>query len=315
MIIVRDIIDRIHSALGTNDRAVVFERLSDAVEALANKSDWSPLVGYLDVCVTDRCVVLPREVETVLGLNIGGTPTYARDKWFEFHLNGPGSECDGPSGFRWDDRGLVPVVRNPETPARLYAVLQEGSDENVPLRVFGYDADGLWIRSKEGGTWRDGFLVPTLADFVVPDASAPLVSRVTRIQKGASNGHIKLLAHDDSEGGQPLLIGHYQADETDPQYRQIRLPGHASWVRVLFRKHNTPVRHLDDSIPLHSRLAVILMTKALHYYETDRFIEARQYEAAAVKYLEEEQRTSNILSSTGPQIMGLSQRIFDEHLD
>lgn len=313
MIVVRDIFKRVASALGTTDKEVIFELLSDAVEALANKSDWSPLIGYADICVTDKCVVLPREIETILALNIGGTPSFPRDRWFEFHLNGPGSEDNQTCGYYWDDRGHVPTVRNPGTPARLYAVLQEDSDEDTELRVYGYDADGLWIRSKEGDEWRDGYRVPTNADWVVPDSTAPLVSRITRVRKGVSNGHIQLLAHDET-AEYPILIGHYQADEINPEYRQIMLARTASWVRIMYRKRTSMVTSMDDAIPLHSRLAIILMARAIHYYDTDRFVDARQYEAAAVRYLEEEQRTNGVPGSVGPQISGATNLI-DEHLE
>lgn len=314
MIVVRDIIERAYIALGTTDQQVVFEQLSDAVEALANKSDWSPLIGYADICVDGISITLPREIETVLAVNLGGQPSFARDRWFEFHLNGPGTETNGPSGYRWDDRGQSPVVRNPDGPSLLFALVAQDEDVNVPLRVFGFDEKGAWIRSKEGNVWRDGFLVPTLPRYTVPNAEAPLISRITRVQKGISVGQIKLLAHDSNDD--PILIGEYQPDEVNPSYRRILVPPNTSqWARLLYRKRTHVIRSLDDAIPLHSRLALILMLKALHYYETDRLIDARQFEAAAVGYLEEEQRSSTVPASSGPQITGLNQIFGGESLD
>src|SRR5438128_2452721 len=101
---VRDLLDDAKDILGTCDQATVFARLTDAIEVLANKGQWDPLLAYLSTNVTDNVLVtLPEQVEVPLRINIDGHPAFARDRLFEFTLNGPGS---GPLvSWTWADFG------------------------------------------------------------------------------------------------------------------------------------------------------------------------------------------------------------------
>ena len=129
---VRDIWTEAREILGTCAENVLLRKISIAVEVLANSGDFDPLIGYLDICVQGGIVTLPREVETLLKVNIGGKPTLARDQLYNFHLNGPG-DCLCQCDYSWQDLGQVPCYRELVQPSKLVAFVQNQEDEGKDL--------------------------------------------------------------------------------------------------------------------------------------------------------------------------------------
>ena len=61
------------------DEATIFARLSDAVRLLSNKGLSDIQLGEIEACVCSGCVTLPRDVGTVLGIDVCGNPTLIQD--------------------------------------------------------------------------------------------------------------------------------------------------------------------------------------------------------------------------------------------
>lgn len=174
--IVSDILDDCKKLIGECSDEEVFERLTEAIEILAKKSQWNPTVGFVDICAFSDCktIALPRDVETPLAVNVGGQPRYFRDRWYEFHLNGSGSF--DTTSWTWDDQGEFPIAMDIIKASRLVAVADLKTDVDKTIRVFGFDKNGKWVRTQEpDGTWLDGFAYPVniLSDFpsgiITPD--------------------------------------------------------------------------------------------------------------------------------------------------
>ena len=162
--LVRDIFAEAAKILGFCDEQEVFGRIEDAITVLANKGDWNPLIGLLDICACSdgNTLTLPREVDNPLAVNVNGHPLYFRNRWYEFHLNGEGSfSKEKNCGFTWDDSGFVPVFMDIIQPAYLLGLADLKTDKNKVLRIFGFDLHGKWIRTQEpDGKWFDGFVLP-----------------------------------------------------------------------------------------------------------------------------------------------------------
>jgi hypothetical protein len=103
-IIVADIYNEACNIVGPIGRENVFDAITDAIEVLGNEAHWDSTIGYADLVKMDNherinfkgskgdgLFCLPRMVEAVLGMNICGRTAMPRNKWHEFHLNGPGS--------------------------------------------------------------------------------------------------------------------------------------------------------------------------------------------------------------------------------
>jgi hypothetical protein len=273
------------------DETLLFEKIGDAVELLANKGEVDPLTGYLDICAdSSQCITLPREVETVLAVNMDGHPTIGRNPLHTFHLNGPG---DFLTVWRsWTDVGNFPTYRDLPCPGKLVAYLDNVADEGKELRVFGHDDQNRPLRTLQNGVWSDGYIVPTIFGFALPDVGAPVISRISAVVKANTVGDIRLSSFDNSatvNSTTGTLLGIYEPNETKPLYRRIKLWRNACWVRIAYRKRTYRIFSQHDRILLHSRLALVLAMRAIRFYDDTDISNATTYEAHAVRILTEKE--------------------------
>ncbi len=299
MIQVADIYDeakKIVGVEGDND-AFLFRRITDAVELLANKGDFDPLLGVLDIGVHDRLVTLPPEVETILGMNICGRPALARDAMFRFHLNGLGDRHNalglrGWRQFEFEDLGDFPTYRELMTPSKLIVYCSNTEDEGKQFWVYGFDAQGNTIRTKVGDVWRDGAPITVVTAYMILPEDAPVFARITGIQKESFVGACRLSTIDVSTMTGTLL-GVYQWNDTLPRFRRIRISHCAPWVRIMFRRSTFKITSIYDFIPLGNTQALIMMLRAIRNYDSPGGIaEAEAQEATALRWLSEQQHTS-----------------------
>lgn len=298
MFLVSDVWDEAKVIFGHCNEPRLFRQISDAIHLLANKGEIDPLVGFVDICVSNGCITLPREVETVLAVNIGGQPSLGHDELFSFHLNGPG-DCGCSCSFDWFNTGSFPTYRDLPCPARLIAFLDSAEDEGVEVRVFGFDDQNRPLRTFRNGEWTDGLLVPTIFGYALPSSEDPKVSRITDIVKGRSAANIRLSSFDGSTSSGTLL-GIYEPDETRPRYRRIRISPGSDWVRIMYRKRTSDVRSLYDRVLIHNRMALLLAMRAVKKYEENDLGSAIGFEAQAARLLTE--RESVLTSPVGNPI-------------
>lgn len=305
MILVKDIHEEIQRVIGSCDDETYFARLTEAQELLANLSNWDPLVGSMDICTCERVVVLPDDVEMPLAINIGGRPADFRNKWFEFHLNGPGSDCCAMGcGWNWADTGEHPTYRTIKNSSTLYAYSDLDEGLSTSIRVFGYDKCDKWIMTEDcDGKLVDGFEVPVLFGLGAGIPVPQQVKRITRILKPITRGFVKLVALE-SGSNHSTLLGYYRPSEQTPNYRRIVLNGaynicrwldtcapQMSWVRMKFRKKTYKINSMDDLIYLNSVTAIKMAVQAIKKYENDLIDEYTKYKKEAKIALMEEQKT------------------------
>lgn len=276
------------------DEPLLFERIGDAIELLSIKGEFDPLLGYVDICVIDQCITLPREVEQVLAINLDGRPMLGKNPFHTFHLNGPGDFLN--DRFSWTDVGQFPTYRDLPCPGKLIAFLDSPEDSGKELRVFGFDDQNRPLRTKVGETWEDGLLVPTIFGYALPAASDPVVSRIQHIVKDPTVADVRLSSFDNSacsgnQSASGTLLGIFEPEETIPLFRRIKLGYRAKWARVAYRKKTFRVSSLNDRILLHSRLALILAMKAVQFYHDSDIANAATYEAHAVRILTEKEQS------------------------
>lgn len=295
-----EIFDEAKKIVGSCDDTKLFRWIGDAVSLIANKADLEGWKGFLDICSSGcscreldsicnspagcgrRCITLPREVETVIGVNIGGQPAMGYNQLFEFHLNGPGS-CRTVCEWKWQDQGNYHCTfRDLIRPSKLVAYLSTEADNGKSLVVFGYDDKGNVLRRQEGGQWLNGYRVPTIFGVAVPDEGAPKVARITGVFKDRTVGNIRLSTIDDS-GATGVLLGLYEPDETTPQYRRIQLNRSCNWARIAYIKTNPTFFSIYDHIPLKSRIALLMGVQARKHYSDRAYDLAHSCEADAAR--------------------------------
>lgn len=315
VLIVADIYDRAADIVGPVGRQKLFDRINDAIELLSHKSKWDSCLGWVDVWKACNCdslyltkptglcnghgfFVLPRFVKTVEALNWCGEPTIPRNQWFEYHLNGPGSEKRSNCGT-WTDFGTTCIINflplDPDTkrvsPTSIMAVPDSMLDEDHVIRAYGRE----WKDGKEVEVWRGGekgWLVPCKSDdYTLPDGS-PEFTHIDRFQRQSnSQGFIRIIGAPRPEGMDELLLAYLYPDELDPSYKIIQVQScRSSKVRIRYRKRTSKISSLDDVINLRSRLAI---EKALKSIVAKDLNEAMLLEEQAVRILTDEQKASN----------------------
>jgi hypothetical protein len=280
-----DCFDEAKKIVGSCSDTLLFRQLSDAVTLIANKGDFEGWKGFIDICTTNcgTCVTLPREVETVIAVNIGGHPTLALSSLFNFHLNGPG-DCRTPCGWAWQDQGNNHATyKDLATPSKLVAYLSSSADNGKGLIVHGFDDSGNRLRYSEAGEWKDGYQVPTLYGYAIPEVDAPLIARIDWIEKDETVGPIRLSTIDDSGPTSGQLLGVYEPDETIPQYRRIKLGKCCDWVRIAYRRTTPIFTSKYDRVPLKSRIAFLNAVRATKYYFDADLALAHAYEVDAAR--------------------------------
>lgn len=300
--LVKEIFNEAKKIFGHCDLPILLRWISDSVLLLADKGETDLLVGYLDICVVGNCVTLPREVETILAVNICGHPTISRDALFSFHINGPGDGCS--CGYTWADQGNHFTYRDIQCPSKLIAFLDSAEDQGKMLRVFGFDNQNRPLQTKIGDRWEEGLRVPMVYGYALPSSSDPYVSRITGIEKDITVANVRLSSFDNAAnmaGGSGTLLGVFEPDETFPRYRRIKLGHCGGWVRICYRRKSYELRSLEDRIFLTSRLALLMSMRAVKAYGDGDVQNGNAYEANAARMLTEREN-----SLTGPARMPIS---------
>lgn len=299
----------VKAVLGKCEDAALFRRLTDAVRLASGQSkanDWN--IATMDLCVCDGCVTLPADVGTILAVNNGGRPTLIRDQWFQFHINGSGSQDWVPWGYT-DELGPVVTFKDPSLPVRFVAVVEDPLDTGKNLRVFGWDDNGKRIYTEgAGGILEDGIVVPTAYGFSTVNPDAPAMARIDRIQKDLTNGFIRLMAIEEDEDTVHTQIGYYMPWETVPSYRRIRVPDR-SWIRIKYKRRDIEVRGSGDWINIDNREALLLLVKAVKFRMDNQLEAARNYELEGMRLL------SNEAEALRPSAISPPQVIFNDYKD
>lgn len=303
MLTVGEIYEEIQRVLGTCDATETYAKINEAIEELANLGNWDPMVIYMDICTNGCEVTLPDDIEVPLAINVGGRPTDFRNKWFEFHLNGPGTECcKAGCAYSWTDKGEFPTFRDPVRPSQIAAYPEGNEESGVSVRVYGYDECDKWIMTPDcNNVLQDGFDVPVMYGLGSGMTTQQKVKRITRVSKPVTGSFIKLVALDPGTCSGGTLLGLFRPTITEPSFRRITLSGAGTgglagnccttWARMRARRKTFKVSQLSDSIPLHSVTALKMMAQAIKKYEADLLTEYAQYFAAAKAALDREQKS------------------------
>lgn len=318
MIIVSEIAEEVRRVLGQCDDQELYARLNEAIHELSAEGNWNPAVGIMDICTSGCDITLPDDVEVPLAINVGGVPAEFRNKWFQYHLNGPGSQCcSSTCSFSWTDQGEFPTFRDPVKPSLVAAYPERAEEAGINIRVYGYDVNDKWIMSEDcNGTLEDGFLVPVMFGMGSGMTTGVKVKRITRVSKPLTNGFVKLVALDPGSHDGGTLLGLFRPSDTNPHFRRITVSGAGckdlcgctttkTWVRMQYSRRNVKINSMDDPIFLHSPTAIKQMVQAIKKYEADLGDESEKYRLLAKASLMRQQKRQN-----GPNQIKI---VFDRH--
>jgi hypothetical protein len=308
-VFVSDIYPEAKRAFAGCEETEVLRRLTDAVSLLANAGILDVNLGEAQICSCDGCVTLPRDVGTVLGIDVCGQPTLLQDQWFKYHINGPGAQ--GGCGVI-TEMGQVCTYKDPSEPAYLIAEVTSAADNNKKLRVFATDVAGKKIFTPgPNGVLQEGFLVPMIFGFAKPAPGVPPLGTIYRISRDETKDFVKLIAIRASDGVSQTQIGLYEPSETLPTYRRIKVP-HKSAVMVKYRKANLELRTQRDWINLDNRQALYLACRAIKFQNDDKFGQADAAQAQAIRILNDEAAAK---LPSGPRVAQIINSVYQDNDD
>lgn len=298
---VKPVIARVLGVCLTDPR--IAQYTNEAEERLMPKGKWVGTFVRLRLCLSESCVTLPRQVETVEAWALCNTPFPLRDKMYEFVANGPGQRrSDLGAASNMIDRGTACVFREMSTQTsfvNVQASVAESASARILLR--GYDENKSWVRTQDppaSGIWIDGEYV---AINTTGTRSVNKFTSLTEVVKPVTNGPVNLMEWPAALGSNLQTIASYESDETLPIYRRYLIPGlgqtgacdgHSccddKTVTLLVKLRHIPVVNDNDFLVLQSVSAIKLMVMAILKEERNVWQEAAMYEAKAVQELENE---------------------------
>lgn len=213
-IIAADIYDSASEIFGPIGRPKLFDRITNAIDILGNKSNWDSKIHAVDIYTTDRSkeinvcgskghgyFVLPRFVEAPVSINFHSSPQMPRNRWFEFHLNGVG-ESNYASGLKWDDAGETCIItelpREEKTgkiiPVKVIAIPQNEADDGKEVWIYGIErlSSGREVEIFRNG--KPGWQCPCKYSKRDPGRDAPDIVRIDRIRREQTTGFVEFVA-------------------------------------------------------------------------------------------------------------------------
>jgi general stress protein 26 len=175
---------RTPSVLGTcpEDTRIV-QWANSAQERLLNCGRWWGTVVRAKFCVSDGCLVWPREVATIERINLCGTPISSNNLWYEFtqYVNPYCEDCCWRTDPRLVDLSNTPTVNEIDAGKKVVALATHADDVGKYIIVQGTDENNAWVRTADGTEEIDGekialALTPTVNEI---DAGKKVVALAT----------------------------------------------------------------------------------------------------------------------------------------
>lgn len=203
---------------------------------------WWGSVQLARFCVSNSCVVLPRDVALIEAAQFNNGPTQLQNLYYQFvrpHADyrgcGPSlgvGSCRCGCGCNYvtniQDRDTVCSFRTTlNARCKLRTYITSNADIGKTVIYQGYDTNGTWVRTEDS----DGNVID--GEEVV--LASPFVDTETIWAKGSPQAVIKeqteynvRLFSVDQDSSTEIQLGNYQPTELTPTYRRMYVPGGGS---------------------------------------------------------------------------------------
>lgn len=282
-----------------------FESLvNSATRQLMTRGNWWGTVQPIRGCVYDGCVVWPRQVGSVLAMNVCGHPTMPANRWYDF-MQWDGLCSDWATAFnrRWrgnlgrgvsiNDRTMPvfnPIPCGQDRLIRIY--IDNPEDVGKTIRIYGIDGNGQALTSeRDDGTVQDGVVLTLALPYVEP---AFFFRRIDRVVKDQTLSRIRVYQLDTNSVHYDMAI--YEASETSPDYFRTRVHVRNStgtcptMITALVKLAFIPVHFNDDLVLIENVDALRDMVMSIKLKENGDIVGSRAAEQSAFRELNYELR-------------------------
>lgn len=282
MIVVSQVFNQVGRVLGTCDDSYCYDVLTRAVELLANKPTktnvlWDPMLIYVDIpMVNGYYVCLPPHIEKPIKININRQPSFSRNQFYEFSLNGPGT-ADPESGWSWQDRGWRCLqLPWPPSPNVFLIASTSPNDYNTPVlvNIINADQSTTWVTVNVG-------IPSTVQASGILEVSKPVTQGTLQFYYGPNVIPSNLLAN-------------WAPSVLYPEFEWIKLSQTGVSCKMLARRRTYILSEPTDVIPLSNRQAIITACIAIKAYDTLNWDDGATAEQNAFRFLDEDQAARNL---------------------
>lgn len=290
----RPTISRVTQSQFPPESDAVRDRINEAQQRLIFRGKWPGLEARYAFCTYEGCIVLPRELDAVLGFDVDKTPRQINSGWYEFLETGPG--ITGRMG--WSDaidRGSTVTFNSICTPSliRVYSDALEATGSQILIkgfnqygnRVMTYDVNGNLI---------DGEYVSLVN--ASPNVTVNTFKSIDSVVKPYTKGPVRLYAWDGASTQTSLAV--YQPSEINPTYRWYSVPGlqpnpdtasiKPKTITVYAKRRFIPAILDTDDLMITNIAALKNMVMAIEYEERNEGEKSDYYEKRAISNLNSE---------------------------
>lgn len=270
-----------------------------AQERLMNCGRWWGTVVRAKFCVSDNCLVWPREVATIERVTLCNTPISQGNLWYEFteFVNPYCEDCCWRTDPRLIALSNAPTVAELDEGKNVIALATHADDVGKYIIVQGNDENNAWVRTDDAGTVIDGEKI--LLAVSPGTASTTTFNNITAIQKEDTDYDVLLYQYDADTGDTEQLLGRYQPNEAYPDYRrsvirsidygccsQTDCDNPVYTVEAICSLQHVPVAGDGDFFVLQNEHALQLAMQAIKLEEVDKDAEAEMKWRKAIRELQ-----------------------------
>lgn len=208
--------------IGPNDPRL-YKYVNEATNRLLKAGKWWGTYARYRLCATAGLITFPKQIATIEAVALCGQPIPVHDMWYEFLANGWGTRRETCGPVECDYRGRYPTFSDIiGTDKKVRALCDVATDVGKTVLVLGYDTNGNWIRTTQGGVILDGEVI-TFAQSPGTN-STNLFSVVTDLQPPSNmDGQWWLYEYNTTDTTQ-RLIGQYNYDDLRPSFARYLFP-------------------------------------------------------------------------------------------
>lgn len=272
----------------------VLDYVNRATERLLYEGQSVGTTFRYTVCVAERCLVWPREVETILAAWICNRPLTLRGSFYEALENGPGlssSDGCGPD-LTLIDRGHTVTFDWVTTTGYKLAIYADGTEAAGTVLLRYYDSSGNKVYTTYGASVIEGerLAIPAAGGYTTATYEV-LPYGLYEVIKPATTRNIRLYAKKISDNSLKPLA-YYEPDETIPDYRQSYISELESssacavtQVTIEAKKRFIPAINDDSILAIQHADAIRLACQSLKKEEDNLGVESAGYWQLAINCL------------------------------
>lgn len=269
-----------------------------AIERLLYEGKFLETTARYRVCVSEKCLVWPREIETIESCHVCDKPVTIRGPWYEALENGPGlisSDSCGPC-LTLVDRGQSLTFDWVTATGYNLAIYADGTEAYGTVLLRYFDSMGNKVYTTYQGSVIEGerLTIPAAGGYTVATYEI-LPNGLYHVEKPATNRVIRLYAKKTSDATL-IPLAYYEPDETLPTYRSSYLTTlengscDASQVTIIGKLRFIPATG-DSSVMMISHTeAIRLAVQAVYKEECNLLAEASNYWSMALTLLSSQLR-------------------------